>query len=312
MPGIGKTNFAQAIYAQIGPYFENTCFVENVSSFVKNETLVSIQEKLLIEIDETTEINISTIESGKLILKERLRGKRVLLVLDNVDKLEQLHALCGSREWFGEGSKIIITTRDRKLLKEHGVDHIYKVKELDERESLELFSSKAFKQETPREDFAELSRHIVPYCGGLPLALKILGADLFGRDVLAWEDQLHKLKMFPQEDVRMYLEGSLHDLNGEQKQIFLDIAYFFIGKNQNDVLQILNMSPQCTTLQISLLEDKSLLTIDENNKLQMHVLLQATARHIFERESNNKTNQVSRNLYMILMVALFVVSPMYG
>jgi hypothetical protein len=72
------------------------------------------------------------------------------------------------------------------------------------------------------------------------------------------------------------------------------------------------MSPQCTTLQISLLEDKSLLTIDENNKLQMHVLLQATARHIFERESNNKTNQVSRNLYMILMVALFVVSPMYG
>jgi hypothetical protein len=86
-----------------------------------------------------------------VILKEALQDKRVLLVLDYVNKLEQLNALCGSFDWFGEGSEIIITTRDRKLLKEHGVDHIYRVKELDENESLDLFNWKASGKQLPEK-----------------------------------------------------------------------------------------------------------------------------------------------------------------
>jgi hypothetical protein len=315
MQGIGKTTIVNAIYAQIGPYFENTCFVEHVRGLVKNKTLVSIQEKLLIEIDRATEINISTIESGKVLLKERLRGKRVLLVLDDVDKLEQLNALCGSREWFGEGSKIIITTRDRKLLKEHGVDHIYRVKELDENESLDLFNWKAFRQATTRKGFVELSRQVVAYSGGLPLALKVVGSSLYRRSsVHAWMSELDKLEVLPQKNIQRMLEDSVNNLSDEEKQIFLDIAYFFIGVNQKDVLQALNGSTQCTTLQISLLIDKSLLTIDENNKLQMHVLLQATARDIIRKESSIKTNQVSGSVCVcvILRLTLFEVSPMYG
>ncbi|MCH81560.1 NBS-LRR resistance protein, partial [Trifolium medium] len=206
--------------------------------------------------------------------------------------IRAVNAFCGSREWFGEGSKVIITTRDRKLLKEHGVDHIYKVKELDESESLELFNSKAFSQATSQEAFAELSRQVVSYSRGLPLALKELASVLYGRTISNWESVLYMLKMFPQEDVQRILEDSFNDLNDEEKQVFLDIAYFFIGKNQNDVLQTLNRSTQrISTLQISLLEDKSLLTIDENNMLQMHVLLQATARYIILREPSNKPDQ---------------------
>jgi hypothetical protein len=80
--------------------------------------------------------------------------------------------------------------------------------------------------------------------------------------------------------------------------------------NQNDVLQTLNdRSTQCTTLQIGLLEDKSLLTIDENNKLQMHVLLQAMAKDIIKGESSYMTNQVSgSNTYMILRLTWLEVS----
>ncbi|PNX54533.1 NBS-containing resistance-like protein, partial [Trifolium pratense] len=162
MSGIGKTTIAKAIYGQVGSYFAHKCLIENVKRSVQNksETLVSLQEKILFDMARAPEINISTIESGKVILKERLRGKRVLLVLDDVDNLEQLNALCGSHEWFGEGSKIIITTRDRKLLKEHGADHIYRVKELDENESLELFNWNAFSQATSHEGFADLSRQL--------------------------------------------------------------------------------------------------------------------------------------------------------
>jgi len=131
---------------------------------------VSLQEKLLSYRSIPTEIKMGTIESGKVILKEKLHNKRVLLVLDNVDKLEQLKSLCGNRDWFGPGSKIIITTRDRHLLKEHRVDHIYKLKELDESESIELFNLAAFNQATTsQERFGELSEQLVAYSRGLTL-----------------------------------------------------------------------------------------------------------------------------------------------
>jgi hypothetical protein len=75
---------------------------------------------------------------------------------------------------------------------------------------------------------------------------------------------------------------------------------------KNDVLHTLqNTSTQCTDLQISLLEDKSLSTIDENNKLEMHVLLQAMAKYIIKMESSNKTDQVSGNICLMYHQCMF-------
>ena len=161
MSGIGKSTILHAIYDKIGPYFERKCFLSNVRRLWKQSTgRISLQEQLLCYIARTTEKMIPTVESRD-ILKKRLRHKRVLLLVDNVDNLEQLKDFCGNRDWFGPGSKIIITTSNRHLLKEHRVDHIYRVKELDESESLKLFNWSAFGQATSHEGFAELSRQIV-------------------------------------------------------------------------------------------------------------------------------------------------------
>jgi len=303
MAGIGKSTIAEAIYDQVGPYFEHKCLLKNVRTlWEQNGGQVSLQKKLLMAVNKTTEKKILHIESGKVILKERLRHKSVLLILDDVNKLEQLKSLCENRDWFGPGSKILITTRDRHLLMEHGVDHIYKVKQLEESESVELFNWAAFNQATTsREGFGELSRQLVVYSRGLPLALKALGGVLHGKDVLEWKRVLKSLERFsfPNQEVLQTVETSFDDLKDEEKHIFLDIASFFNGMDQNVVLRTLNRSTQCTSLQISLLEDKSLLTIVENNKLEMHGLLQAMARDIIKRESSNKTDQVSGSVYNI-------------
>ncbi|MCH82935.1 NBS-LRR resistance protein, partial [Trifolium medium] len=291
--GIGKSTIAQALYDQIGPYFVHKSFVNVAEVRGENNADILLQGDLLYDISKTTRVKIDTIELGKATLKLRLRRKRVLLILDNVDKLEQLDALCGSREWFDEGSKIIITTTNRHLLKEHRVDHIYRVKELDESESHELFYWGEFSQATtPREDFGEISGQLVAYCGGLPLALKAIRTFLHGKAIVEWKGVLRSFQRFSIPVPRLFkvLKKCFNDLSDEEKQIFLDIACFFIGMDQNDVLQALNRSTQSTT-QISLLEDKSLVTIDENNKLQMHVLLQAMARDIIKRELSNKTDQ---------------------
>ena len=73
------------------------------------------------------------------MIKKMLSHKRTLLVLDDVNKLDTLEKLAGKRDWFGRGSRIIITTRDKHLLERHLVDKIYEVKSLKNEDALHLF-----------------------------------------------------------------------------------------------------------------------------------------------------------------------------
>jgi len=142
---------------------------------------VNLQEQILFDICKETTTKIQSIESRNIILRDRLCHKRVLLVLDDANTLDQLNSLCGSCKWLDSGSRIIITTRDMQMLRGNGVDQVYKMKEMDESELIELFSWHAFKQSSPTEDFSGISRNAVEYSGGLPLALEVLGSYLFDR-----------------------------------------------------------------------------------------------------------------------------------
>jgi hypothetical protein len=68
------------------------------------------------------------------------------------------------------------------------------MKEMNDSESLELFNWHAFKQTIPTKDFSEISKNVVKYSGGLPLALEVLGSYLFDREVSEWICVLEKLK----------------------------------------------------------------------------------------------------------------------
>jgi len=154
MGGNCKTTIAKAIYNKIGRNFEGKSFLARITEIWEQDAgQVYLQEQLLFDIEKETNTKIHNVESGKVMLKERLRHKKVLLILDDVNKLHQLNVLCGSREWFGSGSRIIITTRDMHILRGRRVDKVFRMKGMDEDESIELFSWHAFKQASPREDF---------------------------------------------------------------------------------------------------------------------------------------------------------------
>ncbi|XP_050257780.1 disease resistance protein RPV1-like [Quercus robur] len=122
---MGKTAIAKAIYNQIFYTFEGSSFLSDVAQNSKQPNgLVYLQEKLLSDILSERDIAIANCTRGMDIIKEKLCFKRVLIVLDDVDDLEQLYALIGSRNWFGVGSKIIITTKKVHLLNALGVDQI--------------------------------------------------------------------------------------------------------------------------------------------------------------------------------------------
>ncbi|MED6115277.1 hypothetical protein PIB30_088947 [Stylosanthes scabra] len=173
MGGIGKTTIARAVFEAIRDRFEVTCFLADVREQCEKK-LIHIQKQLLDQM-HISSTAVHTEYDGRTIIQTSLRLKKVLLVLDDVNHEKQLENLAGKKDWFGSGSRIIITTRDTHVLKEPKMHETYKVEGLVESEAFKLFSLKAFKLPNPTEEFLDLSREVVKYGGGLPLALKVLG-----------------------------------------------------------------------------------------------------------------------------------------
>ncbi|XP_065621503.1 disease resistance protein RUN1 [Quercus suber] len=145
MGGMGKTTLARVVYNMISKKFEDCVFIEDVREKIEKNGIVPLQEKI-IEVLKEKDMKIQEKYDGVLKIYNRLCKKKILLVLDDIDKLIHLEMLAGKRDWFGFGSRIIITTRDKHVLEAHGVDEIYEVKGLYREDSLQLFSSKAFKE----------------------------------------------------------------------------------------------------------------------------------------------------------------------
>ncbi|XP_065616842.1 LOW QUALITY PROTEIN: disease resistance protein RUN1 [Quercus suber] len=238
MGGMGKTTLAQEIYKRIFANFEASSFIDNVREETRNQGLVSLQKQLISKILMESEINIWKIYEGINVIRNIARNKKVLIVLDDVDGEEQLEALAGNHDWFGSGSRIIVTSRDSHLLRRCDMN-IYTVKQLNNDDALKLFSLRAFKKPGPKENYMDLSQDFVNYANGLPLALKVLGSLLFDKEIDEWNSALDKLKVEPDKKFLDILKISYDGLTNMQKELFLDIACFFKGENKNCIRDIL-------------------------------------------------------------------------
>ncbi|PRQ55331.1 putative winged helix-turn-helix DNA-binding domain-containing protein [Rosa chinensis] len=293
MRGIGKTTLARAIHDDICQDFDRTCFLSNVREMSKNNGLVSLQEKLLSKILMAKIKNIEDEYTGAAMIGRRLCRIKVLVVIDDVDQLTKLEKLAESRNWFGPGSRIIITTTDFQLLKAHDVDATYKANGLNSNEALQLLSLKAFKKFPPPEDYLHLCHHILGYAQGLPLALVVLGSFLFGRSTDEWTSATDRLKNTPHKRIIEVLWISFDGLDERDREIFLHIACFYKGKDKDRVTQILDYCQLDPVIGLSVLADRSLITFS-NNELWMHDLLQEMGWEIVREQSPKEPGKRSR------------------
>ena len=281
MSGIGKTTLAGAIFERFRNQFEGCVFFENVGTELEREGIEGLQEKLLSKILGLKNLSLT----GRPSIKAALGSKKVLIVLDNVKDQMIIEKIAKKRDWFGVGSRIIITTTNKNVLRTHEVKEIYEVKKFDEDEAMKLFSRYAFKQDQPRKDFVELSKSIIACTHGLPLAIKLLGDLLFEKSKHEWETKLDKLN----KDLKLginCLQMSYNELNDDEQCLFLDIACFFKGEDIDYVAKILDNHNRCPIDGIHALVDKSLITIS-GNKLQMHDLLQEMGREVVCQKSQD-------------------------
>ncbi|XP_059659216.1 TMV resistance protein N-like [Cornus florida] len=287
--GAGKTTVAKAIFNRISKIFGRSCFLENVREESTNHSgLAKLQCNFLREILMDKNITISYPDRGINEIKERLRNKRLLLVLDDVEKENTLKYLVGDvgEEWFGNGSRIIITTRDKRLLEKYNVG-IYDIEVLNDIEALELFSWHAFKQNKPKEEYEKLSHHAKNYAKGLPLALQVLGSYLSNRSKQDCLTILNRLQTKPPKEIHEVLRISYEGLDKEEKDIFLDIACFFKGYNKKYVLDFSKRPEFDTAFGIQILRERCLINISKDNKLSMHDLIQEMGREIVRQESDD-------------------------
>ena len=143
------------------------------------------------------------------------------------------------------------------------------------------------------------SQEVVKYANGLPLALVTLGSFLVGRTIEEWQSALHSFKKTKGEIFNI-LKISYDGLEEMWKEIFLDIACFFRHWEKNQVIHILENCGFNARIGISILVEKSLLSVekspfmDDNEYLGMHDLLQEMGEKIVRFESNGNLGKQSR------------------
>ncbi|GKB21827.1 Toll/interleukin-1 receptor domain-containing protein [Tanacetum coccineum] len=237
--GGGKTTLATSVYMEIISLFNSHCIIENIREESLKSGLKKLQGDILSALYKT-KMEVYSVAEGKRKIKSMLCHSNVLIILDDVDDLDQLEALAGSPNWFGDGSRIIITTRDEHLLRRHKVDHISPVRLLSHDEAVGLFNSHAYNEEKHIKDYEKLSLKVVSYADGLPLALKVLG----------------ELKILTME---------IFDACGFHPEIGIKV-----------------------------LIQKSLITIDSDERFGMHDLIQEMGHYIVRGEHPNNPEKHSR------------------
>ena len=295
MGGIGKTTLAKAVFNELHSAFVGaSCFVE-VGRDAGRQHLQQLQQQMLEELCRIDK-EVSSVSAGRAALETRLGSACVLLVIDDIWSTEQLDALLVS---MGQGSHMLVTTRDSNLLRRPGIPLREPVELLGRDAARELFSWFAYLQKEPPAAYKAVAKAAVQACAGLPLTLTVIGAHLWGfADRSNWEQAVLRL-----QSARPFGGGSKADdvlwgklllsydaLDRGEQQMFLDIACILLGRRAQYCLPAWGLLANST---FSNLQNRSLVSVDGDGRLAMHDQLHDMGRAIVVEE-HRKAGQRSR------------------
>ncbi|KAF8029650.1 hypothetical protein BT93_E2161 [Corymbia citriodora subsp. variegata] len=296
MGGIGKTTLAKAVFRQISPQFQgHCCFLKDV----RTQDIINLQKKILSDVLKVSCTNLSFIDEGAHLIKTRLHGKKILIVLDDIDNRDQIMRLASEPNWYGGGSRIIITTRNIEFLVKEGEDgnipmsytthfSFYTMPEMNWDDARQLFCERALGCAKPPLDYMDISEKVINALGRLPLALDVIGSTLRGKCKSTWENILYKLKKVMNKDVKKKLMISYEALDPNQQQIYLDIACFFINQEKTTAMKYWDVVfGYPTEIEVKILTRMSLIKIIDYDELWMHDQLRDLRRDIIHPESCN-------------------------
>ncbi|XP_054790916.1 putative disease resistance RPP13-like protein 1 isoform X4 [Prosopis cineraria] len=230
MGGLGKTTLAQLVYndARMEDQFQLKAWVCISEEF----DVVRITKTILSALGCSL-TNYEDLNQLQLKLKEKLMGKKFLLVLDDVwnERQSNWEALqipfsCGDL-----GSKILVTTRSGKVASIVGSIRLHRIPLLNEEDGRKVFAERAFKNKDSSmcPNLESIGEKIVQKCKGLPLAIKTLGGLLNKKlSEKHWNEILHSeiWQLDGETDIMPALRLSYHYLPSNLKRCFAFCSIF--------------------------------------------------------------------------------------
>ncbi|KAJ7949319.1 Disease resistance protein [Quillaja saponaria] len=228
MGGMGKTTLAQLVYndERVKNHFEIKGWICVSEPFDVIDITKKILEELEISTNDSRNLNML-----QLKLKDRLVGKKCLLVLDDVwnEDPTSWEALQKPFNNCGLGSKFLVTTRIESVAKVMHSYSIHHLKQLEKEYEWMLFAKHAFddRDSAAYPNLEAIGKKIVFKCQGLPLAIKTLGGMLYTKSLEEeWVNILESnIWDFP-NDIIPALRLSYHYLPSHLKQCFAYCSIF--------------------------------------------------------------------------------------
>ncbi|KAM5552173.1 hypothetical protein ABKV19_026842 [Rosa sericea] len=316
MGGLGKTTLAKSIYheSEISKHFEKKMWICVSTPFEVNSILRGILEYLKPE-----NAAVKAIDAICNILREELKGKRYLLILDDVwnedaEKWKDLKN-CLLRITDAQGSSIVVTTRSDKVAKTVETLRRCNLRKLSDDECWLILKNKAVPVGSVPilEDQERIGREIAKKCGGVPLVAKVLGNIMRSKSSNEWSSIMEsKIWDLPEEEERIMsiLKLSFDELKfSSLKQCFAYCSKFIKDSvmEKDDLVQLWMaqgwLHPAKSTMEMedrgneyfNILSEKSLFEdvttyYDGNVRCKMHDLVHDLAERV-----SNMTN--SRSLF---------------
>ncbi len=286
--GIGKTRLALQVASELLEKFRDGVFFVPLAGIVDPDRVIPA-------IARSLKLRFSGREDSSIELLNFLRGRSILLVMDNFEHIQEASCILSDILRSVQNVKILVTSRSRLHL---SGEHMYLIEglefpshaegmQLSEYSSIELFVESMRRhcpQATTNESDLEKIMDICKIVAGVPLGIELAAAwvrTLSYREILG---EIRKnLELLSSEtrdmpgrhrSIRTVFEYSWNILDETDRNTFRDISVFRGGFTRDAVSEVTGVS----AFQLRSLMDKSLLQKAPDGRFEIHELLREYAR----------------------------------
>ncbi|XP_058071056.1 probable disease resistance protein At4g27220 [Magnolia sinica] len=306
MGGVGKTTLMKQVARKVNSeeLFQEAIMVNLTQKPELKKIQDQIAEQLGLELKEESQV----VRAGKLserLTQDLLKGKKILLIFDNLWERLDLDDIGIPLEWNDRGCKITFTTRKVEVCSHMKSQAKIPVNVLSKKEAWHLFKEKAG-DAVDSSELNVVAKEVVKECGGLPLAIITLGMALQDKDKKVWDDALLQLQRSNPTNIKgmdqkvfSSLEMSYNYLESKEAQVcFLFCCLFREGYSvsENEMMKYgigEGLFKDVNTLEeascrVHMLFDKLkasclLLEGDRSNSVKMHDVVRDVAVSIASR-----------------------------
>ncbi|KAL3644644.1 hypothetical protein CASFOL_009824 [Castilleja foliolosa] len=230
MPGLGKTTLAKMIYRDPKTQFEfyTRAWVYISQEYSRKEVFLNILSTLTHLTDDIYKMNAESLAQE---LHKHLEKGKYLIVMDDVWTEETWNDLKTAFPKNSKGSRILITSRIRKVAKHaNPTMEPHNLRFLTSDESWRLLQRKALGDENCPEELVKDGKHIANECQGLPLAIVVIGGILLEKGTDWWEKVAKSVDAFiamdQQKRVNNFIALSYNHLPYHLKACFVYFGMF--------------------------------------------------------------------------------------